>query len=103
MGKSEFSVRAILTGQAAKDALVTVRGWVRTRRDSKAGISFIHLSDGTSVAPLQLVAGGELANFETDIKRLGTGCAIIARGKLVASQGKGQSVEMIPTEIVPVG
>jgi asparaginyl-tRNA synthetase len=96
-------VEDVLRGKVPVGSEVEVRGWVRTRRDSKAGISFIHLSDGTSVAPLQLVAGGELANFETDVKRLGTGCAIIARGKLVASQGKGQSVEMIPAEIVPVG
>ena len=44
MDRKEFSVREILAGQAPKDAAVTVKGWVRTRRDSKAGISFVHLS-----------------------------------------------------------
>src|SRR5688572_27569643 len=96
-------VEDVLRGRHAVGDEVEVRGWVRTRRDSKAGISFIHVSDGSSVAPLQIVAGGELANFETDVKRLSSGCSVVARGKLVASQGKGQSVELAATEIVPVG
>ena len=50
---SAFSVREILAGEAPTEAPVTVKGWVRTRRDSKAGISFVHLSDGSSFHPLQ--------------------------------------------------
>jgi len=50
------SVRRILDGKAPQDAPVTVKGWVRTRRDSKAGISFVHLSDGSSFHPVQVVA-----------------------------------------------
>src|SRR5215470_10934929 len=57
MDKREFSVREILAGQAPNDAPVTVKGWVRTRRDSKAGISFVHLSDGSSFHPVR--RGGE--------------------------------------------
>jgi aspartyl/asparaginyl-tRNA synthetase len=56
MDKQELNVRAILAGQAPKDLAVTVKGWVRTRRDSKAGISFVHLSDGSSFHPVQVVA-----------------------------------------------
>jgi asparaginyl-tRNA synthetase len=56
MDESEFSVRWILAGRAPPDAPVTVKGWVRTRRDSKARISFVHLSDGSSFHPLQVVA-----------------------------------------------
>jgi asparaginyl-tRNA synthetase len=52
MDEREFNVRGILVGQAPKDSPVTVKGWVRTRRDSKAGISFVHLSDGSSFHPL---------------------------------------------------
>jgi asparaginyl-tRNA synthetase len=55
MSKSEFNVRAILSGKAPADAPVTVKGWVRTRRDSKAGISFVHLSDGSAFHPVQVV------------------------------------------------
>src|SRR5262249_10155275 len=53
MDKNAFNVRAILAGQAPADAPVTVKGWVRTRRDSKAGISFVHLSDGSAFHPVQ--------------------------------------------------
>ena len=53
---SSFSVRDILSGRAPREAAVTVKGWVRTRRDSKAGISFVQLSDGSCFAPLQIVA-----------------------------------------------
>jgi asparaginyl-tRNA synthetase len=55
MAENEFNVRAILAGEAPPDAPVRVKGWVRTRRDSRAGISFVHLSDGSSFHPLQLV------------------------------------------------
>ena len=60
MGNSEFSVLAILAGQAPQDTPVRVKGWVRTRRDSKAGISFVHLSDGSSFHPLQVVTPATL-------------------------------------------
>jgi len=65
MNKTQFSVREILAGEAPTDVPVTVKGWVRTRRDSKAGISFVHLSDGSAFHPLQVgadlpVAGGQV-------------------------------------------
>ena len=60
MDRHELSVRQILAGQAPPDAAVTVKGWVRTRRDSKAGISFVHLSDGSSFHPVQVVAPNTL-------------------------------------------
>ena len=63
MDKNGFDVRAILAGQAPMDAPVTVKGWVRTRRDSKAGISFVHLSDGSSFYPIQVVAPNTLTNY----------------------------------------
>ena len=64
MHKTQFSTREILAGRAPSDAAVTVRGWVRTRRDSKAGISFLHLSDGSSFHPVQVVAPNTLANYD---------------------------------------
>ena len=57
-----FSCAAILAGLAPKDTPVTVKGWVRTRRDSKAGISFVHVSDGSGFHPVQVVAPNTLAN-----------------------------------------
>jgi asparaginyl-tRNA synthetase len=97
------SIADVLSGKVPVGEEVEVRGWVRTRRDSKAGLSFIHLSDGSGFAPLQLVANGELTNYESEVKRLTTGCALTARGTLVASQGKGQTVELVPREITVVG
>jgi asparaginyl-tRNA synthetase len=97
------SIADVLSGKVPVGEEVEVRGWVRTRRDSKAGLSFIHLSDGSGFAPLQLVANGELTNYESEVKRLTTGCALTARGALVASQGKGQTVELVPREITVVG
>jgi hypothetical protein len=80
MDKSEHNVRTILAGEAAKGAPVTVKGWVRTRRDSKAGISFVHLSDGSSFHPLQVVAPNTLANFAEEVSKLTAGCAVEATG-----------------------
>jgi asparaginyl-tRNA synthetase len=84
----------ILAGRAPKDAPVTLRGWVRTRRDSKAGISFVHLSDGSSFHPVQIVAPSTLANYSGEIQKLTAGCAIEATGSVVPSPAKGQPYEM---------
>ncbi|MCA9312115.1 MAG: asparagine--tRNA ligase, partial [Phycisphaerales bacterium] len=73
---------------------VTVQGWVRTRRDSKAGLSFIAINDGSCFDNLQLVAPSDLSNYATDVQGLTTGCSVRATGTLVESQGKGQSVEV---------
>src|SRR5262245_54328381 len=70
MDNSGLSVRAILAGQAPKDSAVTVKGWVRTRRDSKAGISFVHISDGSSFHLLQVVAPNTLPNYTDDVLKL---------------------------------
>src|SRR5262249_57835618 len=74
MDNREFNVRAILAGEARQDAPVTVKGWVRTRRDSKAGISFVHLSDGSSFHPVQVVAPNTLPNYDDDVMNLTTCC-----------------------------
>src|ERR1700722_8572742 len=94
MNKTQFSVREILAGAAPKDVLVTVKGWVRTRRDSKAGISFVHLSDGSAFHPLQVVAPNTLANYTDDILKLTAGCALAATGTIVPSPAKGQPLEV---------
>jgi asparaginyl-tRNA synthetase len=82
---------------------VTLKGWVRTRRDSKAGLSFVHLSDGSRFSPIQVVASRELPNYESEVQRLTSGCSIIAEGELVASPGKGQAVELRAERIEVVG
>ena len=103
MEKREFSAREILAGHAPKDAPVTVKGWVRTRRDSKAGISFVHLSDGSLFHPLQVVAPNTLSNYTDEVLKLTAGCAVEATGTIVPSPAKGQPFEMQAQAIKVVG
>src|SRR5213596_1536160 len=99
----QLSVREVLGGRAPKETPVTVRGWVRTRRDSKAGISFIHLSDGSSFHPVQVVAPNTLPNYADEVLRLTAGCAIEATGTIVPSPAKGQPFEMQASAIKVLG
>jgi asparaginyl-tRNA synthetase len=96
------SVRALLAGELPVDSAVAVQGWVRTRRDSKAGLSFIAVHDGSAFAAIQVVAPAALDNY-ADVQRLSAGCAVRCEGKLVASQGKGQSVEIIAERVIVLG
>jgi asparaginyl-tRNA synthetase len=93
----------VLAGRAPKETPVTLKGWVRTRRDSKAGFSFIHLSDGSSFHPVQVVAPKDLANYEKDVLHLTAGCAIEATGSIVPSPAKGQPFEMQAASVKVVG
>jgi len=90
----EVSVKDALTGKVDLGEDITLKGWVRTRRDSKGGFSFINLHDGSCFDPIQVVADQALPNYEEEIKRLTTGCSVEVRGKLVESLGKGQPVEV---------
>ena len=98
-----YKIADLLAGRVAEGTAVTVKGWVRTRRDSKAGISFIQIHDGTCFDTLQIVAAGTLANYDDEIVRLSAGCAVECSGELVASQGKGQQYEVQATEVTVVG
>jgi asparaginyl-tRNA synthetase len=93
----------ILSGRAPSDTPVTVKGWVRTRRDSKAGISFVHVSDGSCFHPVQVVAPNTLANYADEVARLTAGCALEATGTIVPSPAKGQPFEMQASGIKVVG
>ena len=88
------SVKQALAGQPAVGSKVEVRGWVRTRRDSKAGLSFVHLSDGSCHDPIQLVVQNTLPNYASEILHLTAGASLSAVGTFVASQGKGQAFEI---------
>ena len=93
----------ILAGRAPADAPVTVKGWVRTRRDSKAGISFVHVSDGSSFHPVQVVAPNTLPNYAHEVLHLTAGCAVEATGSIVPSPAKGQPFEMQASSVKVVG
>jgi asparaginyl-tRNA synthetase len=96
-------IARILKGKVPPGTTITVRGWVRTRRDSKAGLSFIHVHDGSGFDPLQVVAPASLPNYESEIKKVTSGCAVIATGTLAASQGQGQAVELQAGAVEVVG
>jgi asparaginyl-tRNA synthetase len=96
-------ISSVLKGAVPAGRRVTVRGWVRTRRDSKAGVSFIHLHDGSGFEPLQVVAPAALPNYESEIRRLTSGCSMLAHGTITASQGAGQAVELQADSIEVVG
>jgi asparaginyl-tRNA synthetase len=96
-------IAQILAGTVPVGTKVTVEGWIRTRRDSKAGLSFLALHDGSCHEPLQIVAPQELPNYQSDVLRITSGCAVRATGELVASQGKGQAVELRGDSVEVVG
>src|SRR3989441_6947470 len=100
---SRFTVRDVLAGRAPQGASVTVRGWVRTRRDSKAGFSFGSVSDGSSFHPVQVVAANTLPNYSQEILKLTAGCAVEASGGIVPSPAKGQPFEMQASAIRVLG
>ncbi len=100
---AQMSVSEALRG--GPGAALTVKGWVRTRRDSKAdgGLSFIQVSDGSCFDPIQAVARADLPNYTDEIAHLTTGCAVEIDGELVASQGKGQAVEIQASAVRVIG
>jgi asparaginyl-tRNA synthetase len=97
------SVVQCLKGAVPVGESVVVRGWVKTRRDSKAGLSFVHVHDGSCFDPLQVVAPGELPNYQSEILHVDAGCAVEVRGDVVASQGGKQAVEVLARELRVIG
>ena len=97
------SVDSILKGDYAVGTEVRVRGWIRTRRDSKAGFSFLAVHDGSCFDPIQVVAPNTISNYQDEILHLTTGCSVIADGKIVESEGKGQKFEIQATAVEVCG
>ena len=98
-----YSVKQLFSGDTAVNTTVTVRGWVRTRRDSKAGISFLQVHDGSCFNPIQGVIPSNLENYETEVLKLTTGCSVKLTGQLVESQGKGQKFEVQCDQLLVLG
>ena len=96
-------VHDVLSGKLAVKDVVTLKGWVRTKRDSKAGLSFINLHDGSCFNPVQVVAPNSLNNYDEDVLALTAGCSIEVTGEVVESPGKGQAFEIQATEIKVIG
>lgn len=93
---------------AAQDAAkigqtIEVRGWVRTRRDSKGGFSFIEVNDGSCMSNLQIIAEAALPNYATEVANVSVGASIVASGELKASQGAGQATELLASSVRVIG
>lgn len=93
----------VLQGRATVGSDVTVSGWVRTRRDSKAGISFLTVYDGSCFNPLQVVVNNSIKNYQDEVLNLTTGCSVTITGTVVASPGEGQSFELQATHVNVLG
>ena len=96
-------IKAVLDHQVPVGEAVTINGWVRSRRTSKGGFSFIHVNDGTSLDALQVVADGSLPNYQADVAELATGCSVRIAGTVAESQGKGQDREIQASGIEVLG
>src|SRR3990172_2592667 len=88
---------------AAVGQQVTLQGWIRTRRDSKGGFSFLELNDGSCLANIQIVADAKLPNYESEVLQLSPGCSVTVRGEVKASGGKGQATEVHAAEVIVHG
>lgn len=97
------STKEILSGKIAIGEKVTLAGWIRTRRDSKAGFSFLAVNDGSGFDNVQIIAPNTLNNYESEILKLTTGCSVVVDGTLKASEGKGQAYEINADKVFVTG
>jgi asparaginyl-tRNA synthetase len=98
-----LTIKDILASRAKVGDKVVVEGWLRTRRDSKAGLSFLQIHDGSCFDPIQAVVEASLPNYHSEILHLTTHCAVRVEGTLVESEGKGQKVEIKAEKVDVVG
>ena len=87
----------------AIDRQVRLQGWIRTRRDSKGGFSFLELNDGSCQGNVQIVADGSLPNYESDVKRLAAGWSVTIEGLVKTSPAKGQQTEVQASSVTVHG
>lgn len=80
--------------QGAFNTDILINGWIRTKRDSKGGFSFLEINDGSCFGNIQVVADNKLPNYETEILKLFPGASVRVEGKIIESQGKGQKAEI---------
>src|SRR5574344_1084212 len=100
---SLLSTKEILAGKVAVGEKVTLAGWIRTRRDSKAGFSFLAVNDGSGFDNVQVIAPNSLENYQNDVLKLTTGCAVVVDGTLKASEGQGQAFEVAADKVFVTG
>jgi asparaginyl-tRNA synthetase len=91
---NKTSIKSVIEHATPIGSPVIIEGWVRSRRTSKGGFSFVHVNDGSCFASLQIVADETLPNYGSEVVELGTGCAVRVAGTVAESQGKGQDREV---------
>jgi asparaginyl-tRNA synthetase len=96
-------IAQVLAGHVPVGTHLRVQGWIKTRRDSKSGLSFLTVHDGSGFQSLQVVVDNSLPNYTSEVLKLTAGCAVECDGDLVQSQGKGQSVELAGKSLRVVG
>src|SRR5437762_13044127 len=82
---------------------VLLQGWVRTRRDSKGGFSFLELNDGSCFGNVQVLAGQDLPNYDSEVKHLTTGASVVIEGIVNKSPAKGQATEVQARKVTLIG
>ena len=82
---------------------VRLQGWIRTRRDSKGGFSFLELNDGSCLGNIQVIADNSLANYESEVKHLSAGSSVTVDGEVKSSGGAGQTTEILATTLIVHG
>lgn len=97
------SVDDVLKGKYKVGEKVRVRGWIRTRRDTKAGVSFLAVHDGSCFNPIQAVVPTNLENYQSEVLHLTTGCSVMVDGVIAESAGKGQAFELQTTDVTVCG
>jgi asparaginyl-tRNA synthetase len=97
------SIASALKGKIPVGEIITIRGWIRSKRDSKAGFSFLSVHDGSAFDAIQAVAPSELPNYQDEVLHITTGCSVIVTGELVESEGKGQALEVKASQVQVLG
>lgn len=97
------AISDLLSGKIIVGKSVIICGWIRTCRNSKSGITFISISDGSGLKPLQVIASSDLNNYGNEILKLTTGCSILVDGEIVLSPGTEQNIELKARKITVLG
>ncbi len=102
MSRNSHRIADVLLSGAPGDS-ISVSGWVRTRRDSKQGFSFIELNDGSCMANLQCVVDADVPGYQETIKQVTTGSSLKISGELKESPGAKQRVELHAKSLELIG
>ena len=105
IGESIMAMECVASARKAESIgkKFTIKGWVRKRRDSKGGFSFLEINYGSSFGNLQVIANNTLQNYQTDILKIGTGCSVVIEGVIKGSPAKGQETELVADSVQVVG